>query len=66
VGTRSTLTVGADTATRIIKAAIEDGRLSNRAIADILEVVVDNTRVPEQWNFTVIDGPGYDDDMWRP
>jgi hypothetical protein len=64
MGTRTTCTVGAATATYAIKAALETGRLSNDALERMLEVVSDELRCDGGYNFTVLEGQGEDDDEW--
>jgi len=63
MGTRSTQTVGAATATRAIEAALKSGKLSLMALGDMLETVSDESS-PGSYNFQVVDGQGADDDWW--
>jgi hypothetical protein len=64
MGTRSTQTVGAVTAAYAIEAALSSGRLSHKALADLLEIVDDDLNTPEMSNFIVVNGQGEDDDEW--
>ncbi len=65
MGTRSTRTVGATTATRAIEAALRSGTLSHEALAQMMEILSD-TKSPGSDNFIIVDGIGADDDVWFP
>lgn len=64
MGTRSTQTVGAATATYALKAALDSGKLSLGALADLLEIMDDDLNHPRARNFTVVSGPGKHDAEW--
>jgi hypothetical protein len=64
MGTRSTQTVGAATATRALEAALRSGKLSHEALSRMLEAVDDDMNCPESSNFAIVEGQGEHDDQW--
>jgi hypothetical protein len=67
MGTRTTQTVGRETATLAIERALQTGKLSNETLSTMLEAVVDDREYCGGFNFAIVDGPGPDDVYWgRP